>query len=98
MRSGALRLSLLSAAIPNGQAQSRVVGWRTQKFDSQTQSEVFTRFATGGDHIIAQRGDGSCIGWGYNGAGQCQVPSPPAGLFYVELAAGEQHTIARLSD
>ncbi|HZN38158.1 MAG TPA: RCC1 domain-containing protein, partial [Planctomycetota bacterium] len=35
---------------------------------------------------------------GYNGAGQCNVPSLPSGLTYVEVAAGYAHTVARRSD
>ena len=36
--------------------------------------------------------------WGDNFAGQCNVPAPPPGLAYVEIAAGWLHTVARLSD
>jgi hypothetical protein len=38
------------------------------------------------------------VAWGYNGAGQCNVPALPAGLTYVEIAAGASHTVAGLSD
>src|SRR5436190_1982944 len=38
------------------------------------------------------------IAWGRNNNGQCTVPDPPAGLTYVELSGGNEHTVARLSD
>jgi hypothetical protein len=38
------------------------------------------------------------ISWGFNGSGQCNVPSLPPGVSYVEVAAGSGHTLARRSD
>ncbi|MBM4060924.1 MAG: hypothetical protein FJ265_07485, partial [Planctomycetes bacterium] len=43
-------------------------------------------------------GDGAVLVWGLNNLGQCNVPSLPAGLSYVEITCGEDHTIARRSD
>ena len=47
---------------------------------------------------MARRSDGSVVAWGYNDYGQCNVPALPAGLTYVEIAAGDDHTVARRSD
>ena len=37
-------------------------------------------------------------GVGENGSGQCNVPVTPAGVSYVQVAAGTYHTVARCSD
>jgi alpha-tubulin suppressor-like RCC1 family protein len=47
---------------------------------------------------VARRSDGSVIAWGDNSKGQCDVPALPAGLSYVEVAAGGWHCLARRSD
>ena len=47
---------------------------------------------------MARRSDGSVVAWGNNACGQCNVPALPAGLTYVEVAAGDGHTVARRSD
>jgi hypothetical protein len=38
------------------------------------------------------------VAWGENSSGQCNVPALPQGLRYVEVAAGGEHSVARLSD
>jgi hypothetical protein len=47
---------------------------------------------------VARLSDGSVVAWGDNGHGQCNVPAPPAGQTYVEIAAHWAHIAARLSD
>ena len=49
-------------------------------------------------YSVARRSDGSVVAWGDNNSGQCDVPVLPAGLTYVEVAAGNYHVVARRSD
>jgi hypothetical protein len=44
------------------------------------------------------RGNGTISAWGGNDAGQLAVPSLPAGLAYVQVAAGASFSMARRSD
>jgi hypothetical protein len=54
--------------------------------------------AAGDAHTIARRSDGSAIAWGLNFSGQCNVPPPPPGATYVQVAAAWGHSMARFSD
>ncbi len=47
---------------------------------------------------MARRSDGSAVGWGYNGDGQCNVPALPPGISYVGISAGGGHGLATRSD
>lgn len=38
------------------------------------------------------------IAWGLNNAGQCNIPSPPAGAEWVAIAAGDESTLLLASD
>jgi hypothetical protein len=38
------------------------------------------------------------VAWGRNNYGQCNVPALPPGLTYVDVAAGDWHSVARRSD
>jgi len=49
-------------------------------------------------YTLARRSDGTVVAWGDNYYGQCNVPALPAGLSYVEIAAGRFLGIARRSD
>ena len=48
-------------------------------------------------HTLARRSDGSAVAWGNDASGQCDVPAQPAGTSYVEISAGEDHTVARVA-
>ena len=44
------------------------------------------QLSAGVRHTLARLSDGTLLGWGDNGAGQCDVPAPNAG--FVAIAAG----------
>ena len=88
----------LALAAPSVVAQSGVVGWGEQVFNSAWNEEPFVEVAAGEGHTVARRSDGSVAAFGWNDGGQCSVPALPAGLTYVEVAAGDIHTVARCSD
>jgi hypothetical protein len=48
--------------------------------------------------IFAILTDGTAMGWGDNSFGALDVPPLPAGLAYVQLAGGQDHTLALRSD
>src|SRR5712671_1559366 len=92
-----LVFALATAAL---RAQSTVRAWGLQVFDSAWDNETFVQVAAGSNHTVARRSDGSVVAWGAPGG---NVPALPAGLTYVEVAAGGPsygigHTVARRSD
>lgn len=87
---------MLLAATNLGTAQSQVSGWGVRAFDSGWYQEQFTGIATGGDRTVAIKTDGSIAIVGAGGA--AQAPGLPAGLTYVEAAAGGHFTVARRND
>ena len=90
---------LLSLAVANASGQSSVRGWGSQVFDSGwNEATNFAGIAGGQNHTAARRSDGAVVAWGRNYEGQCNVPTLPPGLTYVEIAGGSGHTVARLSD
>ena len=52
--------------------------------------------ASGGDHNLALRSDGTVIAWGDNSSGQDNVPSFVSNV--VAIAAGDAHSLALLAD
>jgi alpha-tubulin suppressor-like RCC1 family protein len=50
------------------------------------------QIAAGGHHSLALLEDGSIVGWGANGSGQCNPPPPNAA--FVAVAAGGYHALA----
>jgi hypothetical protein len=52
--------------------------------------------AAGLDHSLARRSDGVLVAWGLNDLRQCDVPSQPFGVNYVESDAGNSHSVAIL--
>ena len=85
LRASALALSLVSGPAP---AQSRLVTRGPLVLDSRWTDEPFAEVAAGRWHTLARRADGSVVGWGESSIGECQVPPPPPGTGYVQVAAG----------
>ncbi|MCP3915169.1 MAG: hypothetical protein GY711_06420 [bacterium] len=54
--------------------------------------------ASGWVHGLGLRSDGTLVAWGNNSGGQCDVPTPPLGVSYVQAAGGEFHSVAVRSD
>jgi hypothetical protein len=48
--------------------------------------------------MLGLRSDGSVVGWGRNDSSQCNPPALPAGISYVEIASGDDLSVARRSD
>src|SRR5262245_35040671 len=94
-----LALLLALALTTAGRAQSSVIGFGAQRFDSSWRDATnFAQLTASANHTVALRADGSVVAWGNNTYRQCDVPALPAGLVYVEVAAGDTHTLARRSD
>jgi alpha-tubulin suppressor-like RCC1 family protein len=103
--SGATTFVSLSNA---GTAQSGIVGSGYVAFDTRFTDEEFVEIAANGSHTLARRADGSVAAWGSNGDNQCTARQLPAGLWYVEVAAGgfpssysfpdAGHSLARRND
>ena len=71
-----LSIAIASApAVGVAPAQSGLVGWGSQVFDSRWNDEQFIQVAAGQHHTIALRGDGTAVAWGSNYAGECIVPT-----------------------
>jgi alpha-tubulin suppressor-like RCC1 family protein len=65
-----------------------VSGWGTQVVDSRFHRQSFVRVAAGDAHTLALRPDGTIAAFGDNGDRECDVPPLPAGVTYVDFAAG----------
>jgi len=79
-----VQLAISSRAL----AQTEVLGFGEQVFNSAWNEESFVEVAAGRHHSVARRSDGSVVAWGGNWGGQCDVPPLPPGLSYVEVAGG----------
>ena len=44
------------------------------------------------------KSDGTAVAFGENGDGQCNIPGPPEGITYTQVAAGDEHTVLLKSD
>lgn len=57
----------------------------------------FAQIATGGNHVLALKGDGTMLGWGNNTWKQCIPPAAVSGNI-VAVAAGYLHSTALFAD
>ena len=84
-----LTISASLACLTTGiEAQSSVVGWGAQDFDSAKVLAPYVQLAAGTNHALGLRADGSVQTWGDHSSGQGEAPALPPGLTYVELSAG----------
>src|SRR5262245_54488596 len=80
-------------------AQSTVVGWGLQNFDSvSSDRRDYVQIAAGEPHTLALAADGTIVAFGRDTEGQASPPLPPAGTVYLRIAAGEHHSLALRSD
>ncbi|MEK7993664.1 MAG: RCC1 domain-containing protein, partial [Planctomycetota bacterium] len=61
-----------------------VVGWGDQVVGVDL-SNGFVEVAAGARHSLGLKQDGSIAAWGYNGYGQCTVPSPNGDFIAIEV-------------
>ena len=54
--------------------------------------------AAGVFHSILLKSDGTAASFGENEYGQCDIPGPPEGITYTQVAAGLGHTVLLKSD
>ena len=93
-----LALASFGAPVPSALAQTRLVGWGRQCFDSRWNDEPLSEIAAGPAHALAVRSDGSLVAWGDNTYGECSVPALPAGLHYSGVTSGSGFGLALRSD
>ena len=72
----ALGISGIVHAKPSGS----IVGWGTQVLVEQSALEGCVAIATGGNHSLSVKSDGTIAAWGPNDSGQCNVPAPNSGF------------------
>ena len=54
--------------------------------------------ACGFVHSVLLKSDGTAAPFGENWCGQCNIPGPPEGITYTQVAAGDEHTVLLKSD
>ena len=84
---------LLMATMLLGTAEGQIVEFGSLVANSAWHDQEFAEVAAGYFHTVVRRSNGSVLAWGRNEEGQCNVPALPAGLTYVEIAAGRFHTV-----
>jgi|GEM_PF-2894239 len=95
---GVIAFGLLSIVIPLFSQSLEIVGWGRDNYGQITdipEGSDFVSIASGGDHSVAIRQDGSLVAWGYNVYGECNVP---AGFDFVKVSVGRNHSIALKED
>jgi len=78
---------------------SPIVAWGDDsagQLDVPVGTTAVVAIASGGDHNLALRSDGTVIAWGDNSSGQNNVP--PSASDVVALAAGDSHSLALRAD
>ena len=68
-----------------------IIGWGSQVVGGDL-SGGFAKVAAGGAHSLGLKQDGSIVAWGWNGDGQCNIPSPNSG--FIAIAAGGDDSLA----
>jgi hypothetical protein len=72
-----------------------ILGWGTQVVGSEFTAHLLA-VAGGESHSLGLKGDGSIVAWGWNLAGQCNVPAPNTG--FAAVAGGEEHSLGLKAD
>ena len=55
---------------------------------------VYTVVASGTEHCVALRSDGTLFAWGFNTSGQTNVPALPPGVTYAAVTGGVNYSLA----
>ncbi len=95
---GLLVLGFFAMVSPIFSQSLEIEGWGRDNYGQITDipdGSDFVSIASGGDHSVAIRQDGSLVAWGYNVYGECNVP---AGFDYVKVSVGRNHSIALKED
>src|SRR5262252_3752965 len=79
-------------------AQSSVRGWNRIAFDTEARQGTFVQVAAAIDMTVVRRADGMLFAHGENSLGACDIPAPPPGVTYVDVATGGHSTVALRSD
>lgn len=83
---------MLAAGLP---AQVHVIEWGLRRVDSRlAELSDYVAIGSGSAHSLAIRSNGSPVAWGYNLAGQCELPALPLGMRAVQVAGGADFTLA----
>jgi len=72
-----------------------IVGWGEQVVGVNL-SDGFIAISAGDYHSMGLKADGSIVAWGYNWAGQCNIPPPNSG--FIAIAAGGAHSLGLKED
>ncbi len=85
-------MAIVVGAGRQARAEVDVVSWGLQTYDQGDLREPYLQVAAGEFHTVALKNNGTLVAWGFNGSGQCNVPSGLTGV--TQVAAGDYHTVA----